>query len=127
MAGKYNTLGHVSWGGRVYGNAALRQIGSRAGRIYHGTWGSAPFQSLSPQAPSIFAMLPQMPEWYIFVALLAGLALIGLAWSPLLVAIPLVAVAGLATVADGFAGAFARTSARSPAGGWRVSGCSRRF
>ena len=118
--GKYNTLGHVSWGGRVYGNAALRQIGSRAGRIYHGTWGSAPFQSLSPQAPSLFALLPLMPEWYIIVALLAGLSLIGLAWSPLLVAIPLVGVAVLATVADGFARGF-RTHFGAQSR-WRLAG-----
>jgi glycosyltransferase involved in cell wall biosynthesis len=103
---KYNVLGHVSWGGRVYGNAVLRQIGARAGRIYHGTWGSAPFQSFSSPAPGLFALLPLMPEWYIIVALLAGLGLVGFLWSPLLVAIPLVALAGLATVADAFVKAF---------------------
>jgi GT2 family glycosyltransferase len=103
---KYNTLGHVSWGGRVYGNAVLRQIGPRAGRIYHGTWGSAPFQSLSPAPPSLLALLPLMPEWYIIVALLAGLGLVACFWTPLLAAVPLFALAGLATVADAIVKAF---------------------
>jgi GT2 family glycosyltransferase len=103
---KYNALGHVSWGGRVYGNAVLRRLSSRAGRIYHGTWGAAPFQSLSLRAPGPFALLPLMPEWYIFVALLAGLGAVGLVWSPLLVAIPLVILAGLATAAEGLFKAF---------------------
>src|SRR5213593_1614366 len=39
---KYNALGHLSWAGRVYGKG-LTQLLGRAGRIYHGARGSAPF------------------------------------------------------------------------------------
>src|SRR6185369_8893245 len=36
---KYNSIGHLSWAGRVYG-AALAPLLVRPGRIYHGMWGS---------------------------------------------------------------------------------------
>jgi GT2 family glycosyltransferase len=42
---KYNAAGHLAWQGRVYGPGVLRQVGRRW-RVYHGTWGSAPFQSI---------------------------------------------------------------------------------
>ena len=45
MAGKYNLAGHVTWAGRVYGNGHQYKAWSQ-GRIYHGVWGSAPFQSI---------------------------------------------------------------------------------
>src|SRR5207244_4011622 len=43
---KYNGTGHLTWAGRVYGKG-LRCILGRTARIYHGTWGNAPFQCLS--------------------------------------------------------------------------------
>ncbi len=42
---KYNLAGHVTWAGRVYGNGHQYKAWSR-GSIYHGVWGSAPFQSI---------------------------------------------------------------------------------
>ena len=100
---KYNVLGHVSWGGSVYGNAVLRQISRRAGRIYYGIWGAAPFQSLYQRAPGVLGAAPFMPEWYLAIGLLAALGALGLAWPPLLVALPLAALALLATVAGALA------------------------
>ena len=99
MAREVQRAGHVSWGGPLYGNAGLRQISRRAGRIYHGIWGAAPFQSLYQPAPNVLSAAPFMPEWYLAIALLTALGSLGLAWPPLLVALPLAALALLATLA----------------------------
>ncbi|WP_217914441.1 glycosyltransferase [Miltoncostaea marina] len=112
---KYNVLGHVSWGGSVYGNAVLRRIGRRAGRIYHGVWGAAPFQSLYQRAPGALAAAPLMPEWYLAIALLAVLGTVGIAWTPLLLALPVAAAALVATLAGAAArGLRTRFEARPP-------------
>lgn len=74
---KYNSAGHITWGGRVYAPSvpSAAQIFSlfRA-RIYQGTWGSAPFQSLSQPAVSTLWSVLLMPEWYLFILLLTTLA-----------------------------------------------------
>ena len=80
---KYNALGHVAWGGRLYGGLTQALSGSR-GRVYHGTWGSAPFQSVYQPTPGRLTSLPQMPEWYLLIVALGGLAALGFLWSPLL-------------------------------------------
>jgi GT2 family glycosyltransferase len=90
---RYNALGHVSWRGRVYGGGLAEAIARRVGRIYHGTWGTAPFQSLYQPAPGLLRSLPLMPEWYLGIVALAGLAAIGLLWTPLLAALPLLGLA----------------------------------
>ena len=88
---KYNSPGHLSWGGRLYGRGLTLPLG-RVSRIYHGLWGSAPFQSLDEEPPSLLRSLPMMPEWYLLVAALAGLSPLGLVWPPLLLSAPLLAV-----------------------------------
>ncbi len=87
---KYNTAGHLTWAGRVYGKG-LSAILGRAGRIYHGVWGGAPFQSLYQPAPSLLLSLPLMPEWYLVIMALAALCALGTFWTPLLLAVPLLA------------------------------------
>lgn len=86
---KYNAAGHVPWAGRLYFKGFEQLLGSLRGRIYQGTWGSALFQSIYQPAPSLFWSLPMMPEWYVIVAGLLGISLLGLEWSPLLLALPL--------------------------------------
>jgi len=95
---RYNALGHATWAGRIYGGAAAL-LSWRRPRIYHGPWGTALFQSLYQPAPGVFASLVAMPEWYLLVAALAGLSALGLAWRPLLAAVPLLALALAAPVA----------------------------
>lgn len=86
---KYNVLGHVSWAGRIYGSGLTRALGLGRGRIYQGTWGSAPFQSVYEPAAGFLRSLPLMPEWVILVATLAMLSLLGVHWPPLRAAFPL--------------------------------------
>ncbi len=92
---KYNELGHLSWGGRIYAKGVPQALGLRPQRIYHGLWGSAPYQSLERSVPNAFASLPLMPEWYLAILALAGLSLLGALWAPLLWALPAFAVATL--------------------------------
>ena len=89
---KYNAAGHVSWAGRVYGNGFFTVI-PRAGRIYGGMWGSAPFQRLYQPVPGTLSGLILMPEWHLIVALLSILTVLGLSWKPLFLAAPLLLAA----------------------------------
>jgi GT2 family glycosyltransferase len=87
---KYNAAGHVTWAGRVYANGHPRVL-SWANRIFHGVWGTAPFQILYQPVPSTFQSLVLMPEWYLVILTLALLSAIGAVWPPLLIALPLFA------------------------------------
>jgi hypothetical protein len=96
---KYNAAGHLTWAGRIYG-PGLTQLLGPAGRIYHGIWGSAPFQSVYQPAPGVLRSLPLMPEWYLVIAALVGLSALGALWPPLLLALPLLACATGAPLAQ---------------------------
>jgi GT2 family glycosyltransferase len=96
---KYNAAGHVSWSGRLYGKGLTRALAHRS-RIYHGTWGSAPFQSIYRDMGPGIASVTLMPEWYLLVVALAGLSLLGLLWRPLLFAVPLLALTAGASIAQ---------------------------
>src|SRR5690606_7635728 len=51
---RHNAAGAVAWAGRLYGHGAGGGA-PRRGRIYHGIWGTAPFQSVYDAAPGGFA------------------------------------------------------------------------
>ena len=81
---RYNGLGHLAWEGRLYGAGRMRRL-RPIQRIYHGTWGSAPFQFLYEREPDgVVGLLSRTPEWWLVVALLAGLTALGAVWQPLL-------------------------------------------
>lgn len=90
---KYNAAGHIPWAGRLYLKGFEQLLGSLRGRIYQGTWGSALFQSIYQPAPDLLSSLPMMPEWYVVVAALTGVSLLGIEWKPLLLALPLLLIA----------------------------------
>jgi GT2 family glycosyltransferase len=96
---KYNSAGHHTWSGRVYGDAFLPPLG-KSGRIYHGIFGQAPFQSLYQPAPGLLSSLPMMPEWVLVVAVLGALSALGLVWHPLLATLPLFLLASAAPLAQ---------------------------
>jgi O-antigen biosynthesis protein len=112
---KYNSAGHSVWQGRFYGSGLVRSL-VRRHRIYHGTWGSALFQSLYETPPGALGSLLLMPEWSLVVALLAVLSALGLYWEPLLLALPMVVLAGGASVAHAVSEA-ARVSSRTLSAG----------
>ena len=89
---KYNLAGHVTWAGRVYGNGHQYKAWSR-GRIYHGVWGSAPFQSIYQSPAGALESWLSMPEWHLAVAALAPISALGFLWSPLFFGLPLLALA----------------------------------
>jgi GT2 family glycosyltransferase len=94
---KYNATGHLTWAGRVYARGLTHLLG-RVGRIYHGTWGGAPFQSLYQPASGVLGSLPAMPEWYLVLLALAVLSALGPLWTPLFIALPLLAAATTASL-----------------------------
>jgi hypothetical protein len=57
-----------------------------------------------------------MPEWWLIVVLLAGLSLLGIWWSPLLVALPFALLALLAPVAQAIVSAQHAQFANPPSG-----------
>ena len=100
---KYNAVGHVTWGGRVYGPGVYPFPFTRS-RIYAGTWGNAPFQSREATPPGWLWEASAMPEWHLCLAVLAALTLCGLLWEPLLLALPFLILALGTTLARGVVG-----------------------
>jgi GT2 family glycosyltransferase len=113
---KYNSFGHLTWYGRVYSPGLTRLWGTQW-RVYHGQWGSAPFQSLYESGPATLHSLFVMPEWYLVNICLLALSLAGLAWRPLLLAFPLLLVSASIPIANACASAahcrFPRSESRS--------------
>ena len=94
---KYNAAGHFHWAGRIYSPGSSRSR-TRRGRVFHGVWGGALFQSVYEPAAGFLASLPSMPEWYLIIACLAGISAIGSLWRRALAAAPLVLAATALTV-----------------------------
>jgi GT2 family glycosyltransferase len=88
---KYNSIGHLTWRGRIYSMGRTRIVGT-ATRIYYGQWGSAPFQSLHETGPKYLQSLLVMPEWYLVNLALAMISAMSIVWMPLLLVLPLLAV-----------------------------------
>jgi len=101
----YSPAGHPMWAGRLYGNGSAQYHGQRRWRVYYGTWGTNLFQSIYRPADRFLSALPLMPEYYLLLAALLGLALGGLLWPPLLVAVPLLGLAVGALLVDAALGA----------------------
>jgi GT2 family glycosyltransferase len=87
---RHNRAGYLRWRGRIYDGANL-EANRRRARVNYGTWGSGLFQSVYEPAPGVLGILMLMPEVYLLVAILGAIALLGLFWTPLLVAAPLFA------------------------------------
>ncbi len=110
---KYSGGGHIRWSGRIYTSGLLSWFVKPRGRVYHGVWGMAPFQSLYGPSPNGFAAAASTPEWHAVTALLGVLTAGAAAWRPLLVFAPFFALALLALMAH-TAAAVVRAG-----GGWK--------
>jgi len=112
---KYNALGHVAWGGQLYGGGVAAAL-SRRSRIYHGSWGMAPFQSVYRQAVGGLAAFALTPEWYLLLVLLAGVSMLGIVSPVFALALPVTVAGALVSVARAVRGARAATFNGIPRG-----------
>lgn len=94
---KYNNFGHLTWQGRLYGRGLVESVFQRS-RIYHGVWGSAPFQSVYEPSLGHWSSLMVMPEWYFLLTSVGFLTALGTSWRPLLWLSPLLAAGALLTL-----------------------------
>ncbi len=69
----------VLWRGRVYGPGVSADLGRARSRVYHGTWGLAPFQTLYEPSWSTWSVLAT-PEWYLGLGCGLGLVALNLTW-----------------------------------------------
>jgi hypothetical protein len=97
---RYNTLGHVTWHGRMYGAGLSLPLWLRQ-RVYHGVMGMAPFQSLGDSPRSLVDSIYLMPEWYLLLAFLGFLSIAGLVWAPLLWALPVLGMGCAVSITQG--------------------------
>jgi len=115
---KYNSVGHLTWRGRVYGPGRTGILRT-ATRIYYGQWGSAPFQSLYETGSGYYQSVLLMPEWYLANLSLALLSVLGIHWRPLLLALPLLAVSAGTPIVNAWAAA-ARSRFQGPGSHFRL-------
>jgi O-antigen biosynthesis protein len=84
---RYRPGAHARWAGRLYGRGLLRGFGKW--RVYHGTWGSALFQSLYSPGHGKLSSFMLGPEWLLVVIALAFTSVVGFTWLPGLAALPI--------------------------------------
>jgi glycosyltransferase involved in cell wall biosynthesis len=100
---KYNTPGHLTWTGRLYGRGSTRAL--RRSRIYYGTWGTEPFQSAYERPAGAMLSLASTPEWYLVICALAAVSVAGTLVRPLALALPVLGTALALMVAGALRGA----------------------
>jgi len=114
---RYNSAGHVTWKGQLYGGGIPRRLVTGRGRIHFGQWGTGLFQSLYEPSPGMLRSLPLMPEWYLLIASLGVLTALGALWPPLLwSAVGLVIASGLLIADAMFAAGEAHLLSTLPGG-----------
>jgi GT2 family glycosyltransferase len=113
---KYNRTGQIAWRGRLYGNGLKRDIaGARRWRVYYGRQGSGLFQSIYQPATGGVGALPLMPEWFLVIAALSAICLLGATWRPLLLGFaPLLALAAGAVLVQAVRSAAGAEFATAP-------------
>jgi GT2 family glycosyltransferase len=89
---KYNAVGHLTWNGRLYGKGFWQYFRLNRRRIYHGSWGTALFQSAYNVAPGRLASILMMPEWYLLIGVFALTSVVSAAYSPLRFSVALLAL-----------------------------------
>lgn len=90
---KYRADGRIAWAGRMYEQGLSWVFGSSRRRIYHGTWGSALFQSVYQASAGFWGSIGLMPEWYVLIGMLGLASAVGIFWRPMLWVSPILAMA----------------------------------
>jgi len=116
---KYNAAGHLSWTGRLYGKGLSQAIVLRRAKIYQGIWGNALFQSVDQPDCGFTQSLTLIPEWYLIVGVLALLSALGAFWHPILMTVPLLALAISAPIAQAVLGGVRASFLNSPKSAFR--------
>src|SRR6058998_3929078 len=96
---RYSSIGQLTWLGHIYGKGVSLDLSAMRGRVYQGVWGTAPFQSLYGSRNSRWSMA-LAPEWYLMIALLAGMFLLSLGWGASIVVGPILLVAIVLPIAQ---------------------------
>jgi len=97
----FNAFGNGMWRGRIYSASKYGLLLKREPIIYHGTFGSAPFQTLYASQPALTLMLPTTLEYHLLVSLplwvlsVAFPVLLPVAIASLLVSLGFCALAGM--------------------------------
>ncbi len=104
---KFNSAGHVKWGGRIYGSGRATPPFTPRVAIYQGTWGTAPFQSMYEKPNGLLTGLLMMPEWHLVVAVLGIFSLLGLLYLPFSLAVIALVPAVMLPMAQPIRGALA--------------------
>jgi hypothetical protein len=93
---KYSSVGHHEWRGRIYGARPTGVFPFLKKRIYHGIWGTAPFQSIYEPKPGTLLSLSLTAEWDLVIFVLLAFSSLGAFWKPLLLTmIPLLLATGI--------------------------------
>ncbi len=116
---KYNGMGHIAWHGRLYGRGIWQFLNWGRRKIYHGSWGSALFQSVYHGNPGVLMSLAMMPEWYLGVLALSVMFMVGFYWHPVFLGLMLLAAAG-ATLTQAVIGALYSPFSEIPRTGWEL-------
>jgi GT2 family glycosyltransferase len=111
---KYNSAGHHTFSGRIYGAGATLPF-TLPSRVYHGIWGMAPFQSVYARAPGLLGSFPLMPEWYLLIGFVAALGALGAFWEPFEASLPVAVALLLLSVIQAFRSAIGVPVSRLPA------------
>jgi GT2 family glycosyltransferase len=82
----YNRVGASRWSGRIY-EGPSSQTPRRRAMVRYGTWGSGLFQSIY-DPPRLLSGMLRAPEGLLLLAALGIISMLGLLWSPLLLAAP---------------------------------------
>lgn len=96
----FNAFGNSIWRGRIYAAAKFGLSLKREPIIYHGVFGSAPFQTLYASQPALTLMLPTTLEFHVLITLPLWVlsatfpALLPVAIASLLISVSFCAVAG---------------------------------
>jgi hypothetical protein len=96
----FNAFGNSMWRGRIYAASKYGLVLKRDPIIYHGVFGSAPFQTLYAAQPALTLMLPTTLEYHVFITLPLWVlsvtfpALLPVAIASLLISVAFCAAAG---------------------------------